>query len=119
MRRALIALCCALLIMALPASPAFAHERRTVGSHVLVVGWADEPAFTTFKNAVQVRISNAQSNEPVVDLGEGELQAEVIYGDKTSDRLALEPRFRVGAFGDPGDYQADLIPSRPGSYKFH
>lgn len=118
-RRVLAAVAASLLMLFSLAAPAAAHERRTVGSYTLVVGWADEPAFTTYKNAVQVRLSHAQTGEPVVDLGEGDLQVEVIHGSKTSDRLVLEPRFRVGAFGDPGDYQADLIPSRSGEYKFH
>ena len=118
-RRIVAAIAASLAMLGSLALPASAHERRNVGSYILVVGWADEPAFTTYKNAVQVRLSNAQTGEPVVDLSEGNLQVEVIHGNNTSDRLVLEPRFRVGAFGDPGDYQADLIPSRPGEYKFH
>ncbi|MGH2772995.1 MAG: hypothetical protein ACRDIU_07670 [Actinomycetota bacterium] len=113
---ALAVLCLAAGLMA---GPAVAHERRAVGGHLLVVGWADEPAYTGFKNAIQIRLSNAATNEPVTDLAEGELKVSVQFGDEESESMPVEPRFRVGAFGDPGDYQADLIPSRPGTYSYH
>ena len=123
MQKPIIRACTALAVLFLAAGPmavpAVAHERRTVGSHLLVVGWADEPAYTGFKNAVQVRLSNAATNQPVTDLAEGELKVSVRFGDEQSESMAVEPRFRVGAFGDPGDYQADLIPSRPGTFSYH
>jgi hypothetical protein len=37
----------------------------------------------------------------------------VSFGDASTD-LRLEP-----AFGEPGDYRADLVPSEPGAYTFH
>lgn len=110
-----VAACVPILIMA---EPALAHERRDVGPYRMTVGWADEPAYTGFKNGVQARLSDVATNEPVVDLAPEELKVEVSFGDETIGPLAMEPRFRVGAFGTPGDYQAALIPSRPGTYTF-
>jgi hypothetical protein len=83
-----------------------------------VVGWANEPVFTGFPNAVQFILSDASGN-PVVDLGPEDLKVEVSYGDEKVGPLPVEPAFRVGSFGEPGDYHADLIPSRPGQYSFH
>jgi hypothetical protein len=42
-------------------------------------------------------------------------------GDTGPGKLAitLEPNFRVGAFGEPGDYRAWFVPTAPGAYSFH
>jgi hypothetical protein len=97
------------------AGPAKAHEDRKVEDLELVVGWGDEPTYTGFKNSVQVMVS--RDGEPVTDVGDG-LRIEVSHGD-VSTALPLEPNFVVGAFGEPGDYRAWLVPTRPGDYTFH
>lgn len=33
--------------------------------------------------------------------------------------LEMRPRFVVGVFGEPGDYRATFMPTRPGTYTFH
>lgn len=97
---------------------AMAHEERKVGSYKLTVGWADEPAFVGSKNAVELVLKDAKG-KPVLNLGDT-LKVEVIFGDQKSDLLPLEPSFDVEeGFGTPGDYQAALIPTRPGTYTFH
>jgi hypothetical protein len=96
------------------AGPASAHERRTVGPFVLAVGWGDEPAYTGFKNSVQVTVTEADGGAAVTELDDT-LKVDVIKGsDRTS--LPLVSNFRVGAFGIPGDYRAWLTPTRPGAY---
>ena len=100
------------------AQPALAHEQRTVGAYQTVVGWANEPVFTGFPNAVQFILFDVSGN-PVVDLGPEDLKVEVNYGNEKVGPLPVEPAFRVDSFGEPGDYHADLIPSRPGQYSFH
>lgn len=98
------------------AGPASAHERRVVGGYQLVVGWGDEPAYTGFKNSVQVTVTEA-GGPAVTDLGDS-LKVEVSKGsDRTT--VPLEANFRVGAFGTPGDYRAWLTPTRPGTYALH
>lgn len=94
--------------------PASAHERRTAGAVQFVVGWGDEPAYTGFKNSLQVTITEADGGAAVTDVVDT-LKVEVSKGGETVT-LPLAANFRVGAFGTPGDYRAWLTPTRPGSY---
>ena len=98
------------------AIPAFAHEGRATGAFQVAVGWGEEPAYTGFKNSVQVTLSEANGGPPVTDLGDS-LKVEVSKGSDTIT-LPLEANFRVGASGTPGDYRAWLTPTRPGTYTF-
>jgi hypothetical protein len=97
------------------AGPAAAHERREVGQQVFVVGFGEEPAYAGQPNSVQLLLSD-RKERPVTDLGDS-LSVEVVFGDQRT-KLSLEPRFVVGAFGEPGDYRAYFVPSRPGRYTF-
>ncbi len=94
---------------------AVAHEHRHLGPFEMVVGWADEPVFVGFKNAVQLILS--ESEKPVLDLGDS-LKVEVIFGDQKMGPLPLQRAFGK-TFGRPGDYQASILPTRPGTYTFH
>lgn len=93
-----------------------AHEHRSVGAYDLAVGWADEPTFVGFKNAVQVLLKDA-SGKPITDLGDT-LKVEVISGKAKMGPVPLERAFGR-TFGTPGDYRAPIIPTRPGTYTFH
>ena len=109
----------AVLLVPLVASPASAHEERTVGKYHFAVGFGDEPAYQGEKNSVQLLLADA-NDKPVTDLGDSlkvEVSAESAPGQTLP--LALEPFFEVGEFGTPGDYRAWFIPTRPGSYTFH
>ena len=113
-RAGLTALALAGAVVIAGESPALAHERRTVGGFQFVVGWGDEPAYTGFKNSVQITVTEAGTGAPVTDLGDS-VKVEVVKGsDKTV--VPLVPNFRVGAFGTPGDYRGWLTPTRPGGY---
>lgn len=101
--------------LAVVAAPASAHETRTGGALRFVVGWGDEPAYTGFKNSVQVTISEA-GGSPVTDVVDT-LKVEVTKGDEKMT-APLAANFRVGAFGTPGDYRAWVTPTRPGAYTF-
>jgi hypothetical protein len=109
---AMLAVC--LAILAAPAS-ALAHERRTIGSgkYDVVVGWDSEPAFVNQRNAIGVRISKAGTNpaEPVLG-AEKTLELQVRQGAQTR-QLQLR-----AAFGQPGYYVADIVPTRAGDYVF-
>jgi hypothetical protein len=108
---ALAVLAVTTLILAAP--PASAHETRQVGEYEFVVGWWTEPAFANQPNGPEVTIS--KKGKPVV---EGvELTADLTFGEETVT-YPLEPAFIVGIFGDPGNYNADLVPTRPGTYEF-
>jgi hypothetical protein len=98
------------------AVPAYAHEARDVGQFKVEAGWAVEPPFAGYTNAVQFLLHDA-NDQPIADLGDT-LKVRVSSGGETSDELSLEPAFGED-FGEPGDYRADIIPTRPGKYTFH
>jgi hypothetical protein len=99
-------------------APIAAHAHETVqrGDLEIVVGFGTEPAYLGQPNSVQVILTHG--GEPVVDLGDT-LAVEVSYGDEQPVELALEPNFAVGAYGEPGDYRAWLIPTAAGPYTIH
>jgi hypothetical protein len=97
-------------------SGAQAHEHRQVGAYGLTVGWADEPAYTGFKNGVHLMVRDA-AGKPVTDMGDT-LKVEVIFGTTKTAMLPVTPAFGK-TFGRPGDYRAPIIPTRPGNYTFH
>jgi hypothetical protein len=104
----------AVALVAMPAAPAAAHESRKVGPYEFVVGWYDEPAFANAKNGPEVTITDSKG-DPVV---EGvELQVEIGFEGETMT-TELEPAFVVGVFGDPGNYNTDIYPTRPGTWTF-
>jgi hypothetical protein len=113
-------------LFALAPALASAHEQRDVagGKYSMVVGFLDEPAFTTVKNGLDLRVSTVPAGTPTPtsdeDTGgtpveglEKTLKAEVIYGDQKMD-LTLEP-----AEGAPGAYAAWFFPMAAGDYSFH
>jgi len=98
------------------ASPALAHEHRTVGSVVMTVGWGDEPTYTGFKNSVQLILAD-KAGKPITDLTDT-LKVEARFGSQTSGPLDIERVFGR-TYGRPGDYRAQIVPTRPGTYSFH
>jgi hypothetical protein len=105
------------LLIPLLASPASAHEERTVGRYHFVVGFGDEPTYAGEKNSVILLLSDA-NDKPVTDLTDT-LQVAVSTGSAEPLQLVMEPNFEVGEFGTPGDYRAWFIPTAPGAYSFH
>ena len=103
------------LLMVLLAPAALAHEPRKQGDLEMVAGFGTEPAYAGQPNSVQLIL--VHDGKPVVDLGDT-LAVEVSFGDETME-LPIEPFFAVGEFGEPGDYRAWFIPTRPGQYAFH
>lgn len=108
----------AVLMVALVALPlswpelALAHERRTVGKYQLVVGWAAEPATAGQLNGVDLRITDADTKEPV-DGAEKTLRVSIAFGGNPPKEFPLRARS-----GQKGAYTADVIPTRAGSYLF-
>ena len=103
------------LLLVLVAPATLAHEPRQQGHLAMVVGFGTEPAYAGQPNSVQLIL--VHDGKPVVDLG-NTLDVEVSFGDETMP-LEIEPFFAVGEFGEPGDYRAWFIPTRPGQYQFH
>src|ERR1051326_3986616 len=114
-RRQLLSIAAIALVAALLNTPyiALAHERRTVsnGKYDLVVGWDTEPAYANQRNAAGIRISKAGTNPAEAITGaEKTLKLQVRQGAQTR-QFDLRP-----AFGQPGYYVADLVPTRAGDY---
>jgi hypothetical protein len=90
---------------------ASAHERRDVGPFSFVVGWVNEPALLNQPNSVDLRITKTADSSPVVGAEKSlkvEIQAE---GQKLN--ADLSPRFNT-----PGAYNANLTPTKAGSFTF-
>ena len=100
----------ALLLAAV--SPASAHERKTSGPYTLTIGWGDEPAFTGFRNAVEVDVVETVGGA-VPDLTGATMTVDVSFADQHVT-LPLRPVFR-----QPGKLRAFLVPTRAGTYSFH
>jgi hypothetical protein len=101
------------IVLGLTTSPAIAHERRDVGPYKFVVGFLTEPAFEGLKNGVDLRVLQAETQQPVEGL-EHTLQVEITYVPSgTAKVLRLRTIYR-----EPGHYTADLIPTAPGQYRF-
>ena len=79
---------------------AAAHETRSVGPYVFVVGWLDEPAIQGQPNAATVRITDGR--------------IKVFSGGLTTPFTGA----MRAVFGQPGLYALDVIPTVSGGYKY-
>jgi hypothetical protein len=89
----------------------YAHGTRGVADHKFIVGWAVEPAFVGFPNAVQLIVQEPDGT-PVEGV-EKELRVEVSIGGEKTEPMELRT-----VFDSPGEYRADLMPTVPGGYTF-
>ena len=116
MRRSIVrraALCAGVAgLILIPPGTAHAHGEAGQGQLALTIGFAQEPAYAGMPNAVQLVVEHG--GQPVADLKPGDVQVEVSFADQTSEPMDMEP-----AFGEPGEYLANFVPSQPGDYTFH
>lgn len=99
------------LLSPLAAGTALAHERREVGKYTVVVGFLNEPALVDEFNGAYIKVTNTETKQPVEGV-ENSLQVEVTAAGR-STQLKLHP-----IRNQPGEYTADLIPTRVGQYVF-
>jgi len=99
-------------VMLAGVASASAHERKTSGPYTLTIGWGDEPAFTGFRNAVELDVVETAGGA-VPDLTGAAMTVDVSFGDQHV-ALPLRPVFR-----QPGKLRAFLLPTRAGTYSFH
>jgi hypothetical protein len=105
-------------VVGLVASPASAHEARTVGAYHFLVGWGAEPAYAGYQNSVQLILTNASDGKPVASIGDS-LKVEVSSGSAKAT-FPIVPTFDPDSgLGTVGDYRAWFIPTAPGNYTFH
>ncbi|HEV2281334.1 MAG TPA: hypothetical protein VGX75_02950 [bacterium] len=97
---------------------ALAHEQRAVGKIQMTVGWSVEPAYTGFRNDVQLFLKDA-SGKPINDVGDA-LKVQVIFGSRRTALSPLDPSYDPDTgLGTPGEYDKAIVPTRPGNYTFH
>lgn len=111
-------------VLLLGSKSASAHEPREVGDggYTLVVGFANEPAYSGFLNGLSLEVVDGTTASSAAADGDAEgtpvegleetLQAEIIYNDQTMP-LTLEPRGQT-----PGSYRAPVVPMAAGDYAF-
>ena len=113
-----LALAALLSLVSVSMPQAFAHERQlyTIGDqdYLIVIGSLNEPIFVDDKSGVDLRVLQADPNNPMNSSAEGAapvegldetLQVEIGAGN-TTKVLQLEP-----AFGEPGAYEAPFYPT--------
>ncbi len=97
------------LLAIVVSAAALAHTTIEVGPYELEVGWVDEPPIVGMKNAVFISITNKATSQPV----EGVSTLEVTISTGGKDRkLDVRPLSE----DKPGQYAADFIPTRRGTY---
>lgn len=96
------------------ATPAAAHERRTVGPYTFVVGWIVEPSYVGQLNALDLTVTETATGKPIEGL-EKTLKADLITGGGA----AVMPLTVAARFGLPGKYQGQVLPTKTGDYTFH
>jgi hypothetical protein len=101
-----------LFILSALAIPVVAHEGRQIGPYSVTFGWRSEPAYVGLLNGPELLITVGDNSAPVEGMA-ATLKLDVIFGDQAKTLFLRE------AFGEPGHYVADLIPTRPGDYSFH
>src|SRR5437867_1293409 len=103
------------LMALVPSGVALAHLEVTLGPVDFEIGFHEEPAYAGFQNAVFLSIH--KGNRAVTSATDT-LKVEVVFGQEKTE-LALEPNFEPDQGGEPGQYLATFIPTRPGTYTFH
>lgn len=102
---------------ALLATPASAHEARTVNGYHWLVGFGNEPTYAGFQNNVALFL-NYPNGKPVLNIG-NKLQVAVETGS-SAQKFALVPSFDPDSgLGMKGEFDAFFIPTTPGPYTFH
>ena len=104
--------CVLVAVLIATVAPASAHERKTSGPYTLTIGWGDEPAFSGFRNAIEVDIVETAGGA-VPDLTGAAMTVDVSFGDQHVT-LPMRPAFR-----QPGKLRTILVPTRAGTYSFH
>jgi hypothetical protein len=93
-------------------SIALAHEHRDISNYEVIVGWLTEPAFEGQKNGVDLRVTNATTQQPVEGL-ENTVQVEITH---VPTGVAKVFNLRT-IYRDPGHYTVDLLLTAPGHYR--
>ena len=103
-----------LLLLSLLSAPIVAAHGHTAASGFnLVIGWSGEPALVGQPNAIQLFVYD-QDEKPITDIPADAISVVASTAGQDSSSMSLAP-----AFGTPGAYSAEIIPTAPGDYTFH
>jgi hypothetical protein len=117
--RAVIAATGALLWGLIAGTIVYAHVVKQAGPYTLEIGWQHEPTYVGETNGVQVIIHDAD-DQPITDLGTDDLKVVVSTGGQQTAELTFDPGFDLEeGDGNPGEYNAPIMPTAPGDYTFH
>ncbi len=108
------------LILMVVAGPAWAHEAVIVGDYAFTVGWLNEPVIAGQVNGLELFVAPAPE-EGAADSQEAEgvtgLEDTLVF---TVEYGGVERAYTLSpAFDEPGGYDAEFLPTRPGQYTFH
>ncbi len=102
-----------IVVLLIGTGVARAHERRTIGGKYDVeVGWDKEPAYVNQPNAATITIYKAGTQDAVAGV-EKTLKVRIAFGGGEAKEFPLR-----ASFSKKGQYTADLVPTRAGSYIF-
>jgi hypothetical protein len=102
------------LVAALTPTAALAHERRALDKYSLVVGFNDEPAIQGQPNGAQITVTVPGEDNRAVEGLANTLKTTVAFGGGQPKEFKMR-----SVFGKPGQYVADFIPTRDGTYIFN
>lgn len=111
MRRFIAVAASVALVLALSATPAFAHEKRTVGPNTFLVGFLVEPTYTGAPNGVSLTVTETATRAPVEGL-QDTLKVEITVAGQSETRSFHEVE------DEPGAYAADFVPTSTSTYVF-
>lgn len=117
--RAVIAATGALLWALIAGTIVYAHVVKQAGPYTVEIGWQHEPTYVGEANGVQVIVHDAD-DQPITDLGTDDLKVVVSTSGQQTSELTFEPGFDLEeGDGNPGEYNAPIMPTAPGDYTFH
>jgi len=103
----------ALAVLTLAPGAALAHERRAVGDYSFLVGFNTEPSYQGQINGAQLTVTKPSDNNAPVEGLQSTLKANIAFEGDQPKEFPLTP-----VSGKPGQYVAQFIPTRAGSYIF-
>src|SRR4051812_42081358 len=101
------------LLATLSPATASAHERREIAKYRLVVGFNVEPALQGQPNGAQITVTVPSEDNRAVEGLANTLKATIAFGGGQPKEFKLR-----SVFGKPGQYVADFIPTRSGTFIF-
>lgn len=109
-RTVLLCVIVASAALAIGSAPATAHDTSTEDGYDVMFGGSDEPIITGERQWFEIHITDAESEEPIEDVGNLTVSVQQSGSDEVYEADA-------GArHGEPGWYEAPIFFTEPGDY---